>query len=159
MRPRGREGEGVARVPAIGLGERDETVDEEPPRAKLCGLRKEHAVGLQKLLLKDLPRREYDLQSPVTLEFAQVPPEERRVANELIGRHFEQDDHSRLVELAGPPVDELGPRGPFFPPARPRHPGGCPPPEAAEKDLPEAGGFCVLHVCFTDQTPFTSMGA
>src|SRR2546425_508833 len=47
MQPLGKEMEGVARVPAIGLGERDETVDEEPPRAKLCGLRKEHAVGLQ----------------------------------------------------------------------------------------------------------------
>ena len=158
MQPLGKEMEGVARVPAIGLGERDETVDEEPPRAKLCGLRKEHAVGLQKLLLKDLPRREYDLQSPVTLEFAQVPPEERRVANELIGRHFEQDDHSRLVELAGAAIHELDPECRFSRPGRSRDQDGVPPREAAEKNLVEPVDSCFHHVCFRHKAPLTSMG-
>jgi hypothetical protein len=54
MQPLGKETERVARVPAIGLGEPDETVDEEPPRADLGGLRKEHAVGSPQLVLKGL---------------------------------------------------------------------------------------------------------
>ena len=71
-------------------------------------------------LLEHLARREDDLQPPVTLEFAQVPAEERRVANELVRRHFEQDDHSRLAELAGAAIHELDPEGRFSRPGRPR---------------------------------------
>src|SRR3989442_15200661 len=59
--------------------------------------------------LKDPTCREYDLQSPLTLELTQIPPEERRVANELVQSHFEQDDHPRLVELAGGAIQQLDP--------------------------------------------------
>src|SRR5206468_11267161 len=100
-------------------------------------LRKGNAVGLQKLMLKNLPRREHGLQSPVTLEFAQVPADERRVANELIGRHVEQDDHSRLVELAGAAIHELDPECRFSRPGRSRHQDGVPPRDTAEKNLVE----------------------
>src|SRR2546428_7145942 len=72
--------------------------------------------------LKDPPCREYDLQSPLTLELAQIPPEERRVANELVRSHFEQDDHPRLVELAGAPIHRLHPApGSPPPPPSPDH--------------------------------------
>src|SRR5207244_4706368 len=101
VRPLGEEMERVARVPAGGLGEPDEAVDEESPRADLCGLRQERAIGLLQLLVEELPRGEDQLQSPVPFQLAQVPSEERRVANELVRGHLEQDDHPRLVELAG----------------------------------------------------------
>src|SRR5207247_9908600 len=68
MQPLREEMERLARLPAIGLGEPDEPIDEDPPRTNLGGLGKEHAVGLQQLLLKDLSRREDHLQAPVTLE-------------------------------------------------------------------------------------------
>jgi len=115
--------ERLARIPAIGVGEPDEAVDEDSPRTNLGGLRKERAVGLLQLLLKDLPCREDDLQSPLTLELAQVPPEERRVANELVRSHFEQDDHARLVELAGAAIHELDPERRLPRPRRSREPG------------------------------------
>src|SRR5437867_11330627 len=93
--------ERLARCPAIGVGEPDEAVDEDSPRTNLGRLRKERAVGPLQLLLKDLPCREDDLQSPLTLELAQVPAEERRVANERVRRHLEPDVHAGDVELAG----------------------------------------------------------
>src|SRR5438046_10409615 len=95
-----------ARVPAIGLGEPDEAVDEDPPRANLCCFRNERAVGSPQLLLEELPRREHQLQSPVPLELPQVPAEARRIANELIRGYFEQEAHSRLAELPGPTAPE-----------------------------------------------------
>src|SRR5437899_8026060 len=109
MQPLREEMERLARLTAMVLGEPDEPSVDDPPRANLGGLGKEHAVGLQQLLLKDLSRREDHLQSPVTLELSQVPPEERRVADELVRGHFEQDDHARLVELAGATIHELDP--------------------------------------------------
>jgi len=123
VQPLGEEMERLARIPAIGVGELDEAVDEDSPRTNLGGLRKERAVGLLQLLLKDLPCREDDLQSPLTLELAQVPPEERRVANELVRSHFEQDDHARLVELAGAAIHELDPERRLPRPRRSREPG------------------------------------
>src|SRR5947209_7409171 len=138
--------ERLARLPAIGLGEPDEPIDEDPPRANLGGLGKEHAVGLQQLLLKDLPCREYDLQSPVTLELAQVPPEERRVANELVRGHFEQDDPARLVELAGATMHELDPERRLPRPGGSREEDDVPPRNAAEQDFVEPLDSCLDQV-------------
>src|SRR5207247_9870939 len=107
VQPLGEEMERVARVSVVGLGEPAEAIDEDPPRANRCGFRKERAVGLLQLLLEELARREDDLQSPIPLELAQVPPGQGRVANELVRGYFEQNDHSRLVDLVGTAIHEF----------------------------------------------------
>src|SRR5438034_10066499 len=146
MQPLREEMERLARFPAIGLGEPDEPIDERPPRTNLGGLSKEHAVGLQQLLLKDLLRRADHLQAPVTLELSQVPPEERRVADELVRGHFEQDDHASLVELAGATIHELDPERRLPRTRASRADDDVPPRNAAEKDFVEPLDSCLDQV-------------
>src|SRR5207253_8249457 len=94
------EMEHLAGIPAMRLGKSDEAVDEDPPRPNLCRLRQELAVGSLKLLLEELSRGAHHLQSPVTLKLAQVPTEERVVANDRVRGDFEEDDQARFVALA-----------------------------------------------------------
>ena len=104
----------LGRIPsgvAVPHGSPHETVDEDPARADRRGLVEEKAVGLLDLLLEHLTRREDDLEPPLPLELGQVPAEQRRVADELVGRHLEEHDEAGLAELGGAPVDELHPQG------------------------------------------------
>src|SRR4030095_7684311 len=61
-------------------------------------------------LLEHLPRREDDLEPALALERGQVPAEERRIANELVGGDLEEHDDPGLAELGRAPVDELHPQ-------------------------------------------------
>src|SRR6185369_17258787 len=87
------------------------TVDEDPARADRRRLVEEEAVRLLDLLLEHLARREDDLEPALALELGQIPAEQRRIANELVGRHLEEHDEAGLAELGGAPVDELHPQG------------------------------------------------
>ena len=153
MQPLGEEVERVARVPGIRLGESDEAIHEDPPRADLGGLRKELAVGLLKLLLEELPCGEDHLQSPVPLELAQVPPEQGRVANELVRGYFEENDHPRLVELAGPAIHELDPERRLSRSRRTRDQDDVPSRKPAEKNFVEPFDPCLDEIWFRHEAP------
>src|SRR5688500_17882801 len=75
--------------------------------AYLRCLFEEHAVCLLKLLGEHLARREDDLELARALERQEIPSQLRRVTDDLVGRHLEQDDDAGLVELRGTLIDEL----------------------------------------------------
>jgi len=156
VQSRGEEMERIATVPAIGPRQPDEAVDENSPRADLGGLRQERAVGSLQFLLKELPRGEHHPQSPVTLERSQVPPEQGRVANELIRSDFEQDDHSRLVELAGPAIQELDSERRLPCPGCSGDQGDVPTWNAAEEHFVEPLDSCLNQVRFSHEDPLAS---
>ena len=156
MQPLGEEMERVARVSSIGLGKPDEAVDEDPSRANLRGLLEERAVGSLHLLLEQLPRGEDQLQSPVPLEPAQVPPEERRVANELVRGDLEQHDHPRLVELAGAAIHELDAEGRLPRSRRSRDQDDVPPRNTAKENSVEPFDSCLDQIGFRHEVPLAS---
>src|SRR2546426_7305935 len=92
------------------------------------------------------------------LELSQVPPEERWVADELVRGHFEQDDHARLVELAGATIHELDPERRLPRPGGSREEDDVPPRNAAEKDFVEPLDSCLDQVRFRHMAPRASSG-
>ena len=108
------EVERLGRVPscvAVPRGPPHEAVDEDAACSDRRGLVEEEAIGLLDLLLEHLARREDDLEPALALELGQVPAEQRRIADELVGGNFEEHDEPGLVELGGAPVDELHSQG------------------------------------------------
>ena len=107
----GEEVEGVpsCRSPPFptALGRAGHAVHEDAPGADRRRLFEEQAVCLLQLLGEHLAGREDDLELARALERRQIPPELRRVADDLVGRHLEQDDDAGLVELSGAAIDEL----------------------------------------------------
>ena len=96
---------------AVPRGPRHQAIDEDAACSDRGRLVEEEAIRLLDLLLKHLPRREDDLEAALALERGQVPAEERRIANELVGGDLEEHDDPGLVELGRAPVDELHPQG------------------------------------------------
>ena len=114
LEPLRQEVEGLGRVSscvAVPHGPRHEAVDEDAACSDRGRLVEEEAIGLLDLLLEHLPRREDDLEPALALERGQVPAEERRIANELVGGDLEEHDDPGLVELGRAPVDELHAQG------------------------------------------------
>ena len=93
------------------------------------------------------------LSRPARSSSAQIPPEERGVANELVGGDFEQDDHARLVELARTAIHELDPERGLARPRRARHHDDVPARNAAEKNVVEPFDPCLDEVGLRHQVP------
>ena len=82
-------------------------VHEDASGAYLRRLFEEQTICPLQLLREHLAGREDDFEFVSVLERREIPPQTRRIADELIGRHLEQDDDAGLVELTGATIDEL----------------------------------------------------
>ena len=84
-----------------------QAIDEDASRPDGPRLRQEQAVLMLHFLPEDGRTRRDDLHSAPVLEILQVPAERGGIFDEPVRRHFERDDHPRLIEFARAPVDEL----------------------------------------------------
>ena len=114
LQPFGEEVEGVpglhTRDAPGDTGHARHTVHEDASGTDVRRFFEQQAVRLLQFLGEHLPGREDDFEFARALECRKIPSQLRRIADDFVRRHLEQDDDARLVELRGATIDELDPQ-------------------------------------------------